>query len=441
MRAASGFRRADVGLGDSRELSRDRPIENAPIPAVCTVAMQQDAGTAAECAVEVGDIVAEGMLLGRATAPTSAHVHSPVPGRVAAVSDIRLPGGAWSTAAVIELSGRFARSGKQLRSYDWRAMSVEAIWERIRKNGVVGLAGETFPLGGPLGVAGGGRRPETLVANGTEPEPYLTGTHRLLVERAPAVVAGLRIAEKLLTPKRVVIAVDAAEPAARVAVELAVKRAGLRYEVAAIETAFPQALDRHVLELVTGRELRHPGVPEDIGCVLAGAQTLEALFQAVVMDRPLCDRIITVSGIVRAPANLKVRIGTRVRELIEECGGFTEPPGTVVVGGPMTGSALLDLDVPVTKGVTGIVALSRRACRVPRLTPCISCGECMRVCPAGLSPILLHRLIEHGRVAESGSRGLEECSECGCCAFVCPAGIRLAESMRRGKAILATGKA
>ena len=279
------------------------------------------------------------------------------------------------------------------------------------------------------------------MANGTEREPFLTGTHRLLVEKAGTVVAGLRIAEKLLSPRRVVIAVDAAEPEARSAVERAVHRAGLRYQVVALATAYPLALERHVLEMVTGRELGYPGVPEDIGCVLAGAQTLQAVYEAVVMDRPLCERVVTVSGIVRSPSNLKVRIGTSVRDLVEECGGFLEPPGKIVVDGPMAGRTIHGLDVPVTKDVSGIVALSARECRPPRKTPCISCGECVRVCPAGLHPSVLHRQIEHGRLEDARAGGLEECSECGCCAFVCPAGIALAESMRGGKRGVAAGKA
>jgi Na+-translocating ferredoxin:NAD+ oxidoreductase subunit C len=441
MRAAAASHRRTIGLEDGRELSRDRPIENAPIPAVCAVAMRQCSGESAVCAVEVGDIIAEGMLVGRAEGPAAAHVHSPVPGRVAAVTDVRLSTGDWSQAVVVELEGRFARSGKPARRRDWRAMPVETIEARIRENGVVGLAGESFPLAGLWAKSTGGRRPETLVANGTEREPFLTGTHRLLVERAGTVVAGLRIAEKLLSPRRVVVVVDAAEPEARRAVEQAVRRAGLRYEVAALATGYPLALERHLLEAVTGLELPFPGTPEDIGCVLAGAQTLQAVYEAVVMDAPLCERLVTVSGVVRRPSNLKVRIGTSVRELVEECGGFTELPGKVVVGGPMAGRALPGLDVPVTKDVTGIVALSAKACRPPRRTPCISCGECARVCPAGLRPIVLHRQIEHGRLEDARAGGLEECSECGCCAFVCPAGIPLAESMRIGKRGCAAGKA
>jgi electron transport complex protein RnfC len=141
MRVAGPFLGASVGLLDHKELARDRPIENAPFPAVCTVAMQQGGGGSAECVVDVGDIVAEGVLLGRSSGPTSANVHAPVPGRVTMVTDIRLPTGDWSTAVVIELEGRFARSGKPLKAWDWRAMTTERISERIRRNGVVGLSG------------------------------------------------------------------------------------------------------------------------------------------------------------------------------------------------------------------------------------------------------------------------------------------------------------
>jgi Na+-translocating ferredoxin:NAD+ oxidoreductase subunit C len=435
MRVAGPSLGASVGLRDHKELARDRPIENAPFPAVCTVAMQQGGGASAECVVDVGDIVAEGVLLGRSSGPTSANVHAPVPGRVTIVTDIRLPTGDWSAAVVIELEGRFARSGKLPRAYDWKAMPAATIVERVRSNGVVGLSGESFPLGTLLSAKG--RRPESLVANGIDGEPYLAGSYRLLVERAAQVIAGLRIVEKILSPQRVIVAVEAERPEVAEVVAAAVRRAGLRYEVAALETPYPRGQMRHVLEEVTGRSLPYPRAPEDIGCVVAGVETLNAVYEAVVLDRPLFERVVTVSGIVRRPSNLKVRIGTPIRDIVEECGGLAEPVGTIVVGGPMTGFALDDLDVPMTKEVSGIVALPRQRGRGPRQTPCLSCGECVRVCPAGLHPALLHRQIEHRRFALSRTYGLLECSECGCCAYVCPAGIRLAESLRRGKAQLA----
>ena len=439
MRASARTRSGGVWFRDYRELSRDRAIENAPIPPVCVIAMRQSAAPEADCVVEVGDVLAEGVLVGKADAAGSAAVHTPVPGRVAAIPEIRLAGGATSRAVVVELEGRFARSGKPITAWDWRAMSPGRIEERIRTSGVIGLSGESFPLR-HLWRRGGGRRPESLVVNGVEPDAFLTATHRLLVERAAELVVGVRIAEKLLQPSRVVIGVEAGRPEAADAVRSALAAAGVRYELVEIDARYPRGQARYLLESVTGRALPSPGEPEDIGCVVAGADTLIAVYEAVVLGRPLTERVVTVSGVVKRPSNLKARLGTRIRDLVEECGGFREPPGTIVLGGPMMGSELKDLDAPLTKDIAGIVALSRRESRAPRSTACVSCGECVRVCPAGLSPVTLHKQIDHGRYEEAAGDGLRECTECGCCSFVCPAGIRLVESLRLGKARLeATG--
>jgi electron transport complex protein RnfC len=434
MRSAFG---SGVRLRDHRELSREAAIENAHVPAVCTLPMQQDGGPSAECVVEVGDIVAEGSVVGRAVAPGSANVHTPVPGRVAAIREMNLPGHRTCQAVVVVLSGRFARSGKLVTPQDWRRMGGDRIVERLRAGGVVGLGGESVPL---RMIWGDHRPTRTLVVNCVEAEPFLTASYRLLVERMGRIVTGICIVQKLLEPGRVVIGIAADQVDLVAALGAQIRAMGASYEVAALDTGYPQGQPRHMLEAITGRELPHPGEPEDLGCAVVGVDTLHAVYEAVVLDRPLLERVVTVTGVVNRPSNLKARIGTSVRELIEECGGFRVPPERVVLGGPMTGLAITDLDLPLTKDVTGIVALSRKDRAAPPRTSCISCGRCVSVCPAGLSPLVLHKQINHGRPADAVLDGLGECSECGLCAYACPAGIPLVEILRHGKALVRGGR-
>ena len=179
------------------------------------------------------------------------------------------------------------------------------------------------------------------------------------------------------------------------------------------------------------------GLPLDIGCVVSNVGTIFAVYEAVAWDKPLIERVVTVTGsAIREPANLKVRVGTTVRELIEECGGFSEPPAKVIAGGPMMGFALSDLDIPVTKGLSGVVALPGRETVRIRETACISCGACIDACPMGLSPTTIYKWIDHMDYEAAKAEGLLDCKECGCCGYVCPAGIPLVQGMKVGKAYL-----
>ncbi|MBA7628984.1 Ion-translocating oxidoreductase complex subunit C [subsurface metagenome] len=162
--------------------------------------------------------------------------------------------------------------------------------------------------------------------------------------------------------------------------------------------------------------------------------TIFAIYEAVALGKPLIERVVTVSGsVIKNPANLKVRLGAKIQELIEECGGFTKIPAKLISGGPMMGFALTDLDAPITKGVSGVIALSRKEVKPAMQTPCIACGRCIVACPLGLSPTTIYKWIDHQEYEEALAEGLMDCKECGCCGYVCPARIPLIQGMKLGK--------
>ncbi|MFP4483878.1 MAG: electron transport complex subunit RsxC [Spirochaetaceae bacterium] len=432
---AKTFSRGGVHPFDRKEETRSREIWNAVIPSECIVPLRQHIGAPAECVVSKGDEVREGMLIGKANGFVSANVHAPVPGTVSDVRTIILPNGAQSEAVVIELAGEFDRLGKSSEPREWEDLSPKELIGILQEKGIVGMGGATFPTHVKYSVPKG-KTAEYLIANGTECEPYLSADHRVMLEMTDGVLEGLRIGSRILGVKSVLIGIEDNKPDAIERFRSRIRARGLDFTVVPLEERYPQGGEKQLIETITGREVPSGGLPIDIGVIVSNTGTLHAMYEAVVYDKPLIDRVVTVSGgAVRRPANYKARIGTTIGELLEESGGFTEVPSKIVSGGPMTGQAVYDLDTPITKGTSGILALTAREVNEAPQTPCINCGRCVRSCPAGLIPTLLYKLIEHEDYKEAVTLGINDCIECGACGYICPAHIPLVQGIRTGKRI------
>jgi len=334
---------------------------------------------------------------------------------------------------VVSLEGEFDRSGKEWKHRDWSAAGKEELLAKVEEMGIVGLGGATFPTHVKYFIREG-LSVETFVVNGVECEPLLTGDHRLMLEKTDEILEGAGIVRRILEPDRVVVGIEVNKPDAIRAMRRAVKAAGLDYTVVPLKVRYPQGDEKQLLKAITGREVPSGGLPIDIGAVVSNVGTVFAIYEAVVLEKPLIERCVTVTGpLLRAPANLKVRIGTQIGDLIEDCGGFVEEPEKLVAGGPMMGFSFYDLSTPVTKGVSGVLALERRETRVARETNCLRCGHCVYACPFGLNPTLLYKLIDHLEYERALEEGLMDCKECGCCGYVCPARIPLVQGIKLGK--------
>jgi len=402
-------------------------IVNAALPSRALIPLLQHAGAPARCLVKPGDLVREGMIIGRAEGLRSAHVHASIPGVVREVRPFTLPTGESCEAVTIELGGSFETSGKPTVRRAWDGLHRADLLQKIRAAGVVGLGGESLPTHLKL-AADAGRAVSLLAANGLDCEPSLSVDAALLRQKPAEIVEGLRICQSLLSPRRTVLALGDHSEELVGEFERLIDRCGMTAEVLVLPARYPQGHEQLVASAISGTP---PGADPTV--TVLNVATLLAVFDAVVLERPLIERVMTVTGsTLSRPQNLKVRLGARVGDLLEECGG---QPATqkVVMGGPMRGVSVQSLDLPVTKGTLGILALGASEARAPAELPCIRCGACIEACPWGLAPTRLFKLVRIGKATAAFREGLSRCTECGCCSYVCPSRIPLSSILGQGK--------
>lgn len=425
-----------LALEDHKAMSTRAPIRVAPVPRELVLPLSQHIGEPALPVVEVGQRVLRGELIAEPGPGVSAALHAPSSGIVTAIENrlVPHPSGLSAKCIVIETDGKDEPApARPLR--DWPEADAETLREHVRAAGIVGLGGAAFPSWVKLDSAG--RPPiERLILNGAECEPYISCDDMLMRERADEVVSGARIMMRALHAGRCQIAIEDNKPEAEAALRAALDQAGdERVELVAVPSVYPEGGEKQLIQVLTGREVPHDGLPLDIGVICHNVATAAAVHRAVVHGEPLISRIVTVTGQgVAEPGNVEARIGTPFGALIDFRGGYTATAVRLIMGGPMMGFAIRSDEVPVVKATNCILAGSEEEvapARVPM--PCIRCGECAQVCPASLLPQTLFwytRARDFDKVREYD---VFDCIECGSCDIVCPSQIPLVSHFRFAK--------
>jgi len=416
---------------EHKEQSTRDSIGRAPLPRRLIVPLQQHTGSGAEPAVRVGERVLKGQILAPAAGRLSAATHAPTSGTVTALESHPAPhpSGLLSLCAVIEADGE-DRWGERV-PLDWTGADPQAVIDRLRDGGVVGLGGAVFPTA--VKAQHNGRRVDTLLLNGGECEPYITCDDMLMRERAPEIVRGIRILRHLTGAPEVVVGIEDNKPEAIAAMETAARASGLPLEVVAVPTLYPAGGERQLIKVITGREVPSRGLPLDVGVVCFNVATAYAVHRAVELGEPMVSRVVTVAGNVRAPRNYECLLGTTVGDLAALAGPCDDTNG-YVMGGPFMGFPLPSDDVPVVKATNCIIATSETLFpKPPPPMPCIRCGRCAEACPAGLQPMDLYWFAKAHNLEKAEEYSLFDCIECGCCDYVCPSHIPLVQYYKFAK--------
>ncbi len=404
---------------DGKDLSKDKPIKDVLPKGELVYPLSQHIGAPAVAIVKKGDKVLVGQKIAEAAGGVSSPVYATVSGTVKAIEPRRVVTGDKVMSIVVENDGIY-------EEVEWpvvkplEELTGEEIIHLIKEAGIVGMGGAGFPTFIKLSP----NEPEKIeyvIVNGAECEPYLTSDYRKMLEEPEKLINGLKIVLSLFVNARGILAVEDNKPDC---IELLKKltKDEPKIVVKALKTKYPQGSERHLIYATTGRAINSSMLPAEAGCVVNNVDTIIAVYNAVTEGRPLMYRIVTVTGdAIAEPCNLRVRIGTNYRELVEEAGGFKVKPVKIISGGPMMGFGIFDLDVPTTKTSSALLCLSRDDVSSMEQTACINCGRCVEACPGRIVPSKLAEYAEHYEEEAFVKNNGMECCECGCCSYVCPA--------------------
>lgn len=425
---------------DENKLSNDAVTQQAPLPKQAVFPMSQHIGAPAKPVVKKGDKVKVGTLIAEAGGFISAPIHSSVSGTVFKVDNAIHASGYLQPAIIINVEGdeweeTIDRSTKLETLEQHPELTPEEIVNRIKAAGVVGMGGACFPTFVKL-CPPPGAKPECVIINGVECEPYITSDYRLMMEKGDELIEGVKILMAGAKVNKGYIGIEDNKPAAIELLANKLQEKGIdNIEVVPLAKKYPQGGEKQLVDAVIGRQVpAPPAIPVNVGAIVQNAGTAVAVYEAVMKHKPLFERYTTVTGKKLAkPSNFLVRMGTSFGELIDLCGGLPEGENKVLAGGPMMGKAVNSLDVPVGKGQNAVTILTDDDAHRQAAQPCIRCAKCVSACPMGLEPFLLATGSALKKWDLLEKEMITSCIECGSCQFTCPAHRPMLDNIRLGK--------
>ncbi|MDR1892726.1 MAG: electron transport complex subunit RsxC [Oscillospiraceae bacterium] len=407
-----------------------------PPPELVTIPMQQHIGAACQPMVKPGETVYLGQRVGDTDAFVAAPIHASVSGTVKKIGELMLPSGQRTQTVVIESDGLMTPHPKVVPH---TISTPDELAGHARRSGLVGFGGAGFPAHVKLRPVPG-KPIDTIIINAAECEPFITSDYRECMENTFDVLNGINLLIDVLKPGRVAIALEDNKPKATElfgALLLAQKYSGGNIDVTAMKTRYPQGAEKMICYTVTGRIIPAGALPADVGCMIVNVSTVGFLYRYVQTGMPLISKRITLDGsAVKSPCNVRVPIGTSVREVVEFCGGYRETPKKLLSGGPMMGMALTDDSFPILKQSNAILAFNDADAAPRPIKPCFRCGQCVKVCPMRIMPTMVSHDYDAKNIEGLKRAGITACMECGSCAYSCPANRPLVQYIRMSKELI-----
>ena len=419
---------------DMKAATNEKAIEQLAPPAVVVIPMSMHFGAPCTPLVKAGDHVKVGQKIGEFHG-LGAPIHASVSGTVKAVEPRPYSMGGNITSVVIENDMQDELSEEVQAPADPNALSVEEMIERVKNAGIVGMGGATFPT--HVKITSGIGKVSTVIINGAECEPYITGDHRTMLERPEEIIGGAKFLAKMFGVDKVVIGVEDNKRNGIDAMNKVIAAEKAPVVVEPLRCRYPQGGEKQLCQAITGRQVPPGGLPADIGCAVFNINTTCAIYRALTTGMPVVKKIVTVSGSgVVEPKNIECPIGTPVSNLLDACGGLKDGTFKLIAGGPMMGMAQYTADISVAKGTGAILAFCENEEKTVENPQCIRCGKCVSACPMHLEPLFMYQYASKGMVEELNAAHIMDCMECGACSYICPARMHLTHMFKTGKQLV-----
>ena len=419
---------------DMKAATNEKAIEKLPAPAEVVIPMSMHFGAPCTPLVKAGDHVKVGQKIGEFKG-LGAPIHASVSGTVKAVEPRPYSMGGNMMSVVIENDFQDELSEEVQAPANPDTLSVEEMIEAVKNAGIVGMGGATFPT--HVKISGGIGQVDTVIINGAECEPYITGDHRTMLERPEEIIGGATYLAKMFSVDKVVIGVEDNKQNGIDAMNKVIAEKNAPVVVEPLRCRYPQGGEKQLCQAITGKQVPPGGLPSNIGCAVFNINTTCAIFRAITQGMPVVQKIVTVSGSgVVEPKNVECPIGTPVSCLFDFCGGLKDGTYKLIAGGPMMGMAQYTADIPVAKGTGAMLAFCEQEEQTVENPQCIRCGKCVEACPVHLEPLFMYQYAAKGMADELNDAHIMDCMECGACSYVCPARMHLTHMFKTGKQLV-----
>lgn len=434
MKSLLTFPKGGVHPPELKAQTQGLAIETMPVPQELELILGQHIGAPCAPTVAKREEVVEGGLVGEVKKGLGVPLHAPTSGKIKNIATSVHPVRVNAPSVILAVDAEAVPPVYEKQ--EWESLPAADLLGKVHGAGVIGIGGAGFPTHVKLSPPSSSPV-DTLLLNGAECEPYITADHRQMLEAPAEIVEGAKIILKILGIRKCYIGIESNKPDAIKAMTQAAQDASSQDVVIKIETLqvkYPQGSEKQLIQAITGRKVPAMALPSSVGVVVQNVTTAKAIYDAVVYNKPLYEKVVTIAGKgIARPANLLVKVGTKIGDIVEHLGGLKPGLSKVVMGGPMMGFAISSLDIPVTKTTSAILFLSEDEVDNNPHSQCIRCGWCLDACPMGLEPKEIGIYVEANRAEDTEPFGVFDCFECGSCAYVCPAKRPLVQFVRLAK--------
>ena len=423
-----------VHPNDMKAATNEKAIEQLAPPAEVVIPMSMHFGAPCTPLVKAGDLVKVGQKIGEFRG-LGAPIHASVSGKVKTVEPRPYSMGGDMMSVVIENDFQDTLSEEVKAPADPDALSVDEMIEIVKQAGIVGMGGATFPT--HVKISGGIGKVDTVLINGAECEPYITGDHRAMLERPEEIIGGCRYLAKMFGVDKVIIGVEDNKQNGIDSMNKVIAEMNAPVVVEPLHCRYPQGGEKQLCQAITGKQVPPGGLPSNIGCAVFNINTTMCIYRAIKFGMPVVNKVVTVSGSgIVEPKNIECPIGTPISALFDACGGLKDGTYKLVMGGPMMGMAQYTTDVTVGKGTGAMLAFCENEEQTVENPQCIRCGKCVGACPMKLEPLFMYQYASKKMVDELNDAHIMDCMECGACAYTCPARLHLTHMFKYGKQLV-----